>query len=106
MAIKPCWLFLQDHLINAQFVDNSLVGKPDYLAVSSEAVNSSYIGAISLWHKDSQVEVTCNEMGKMSGTQHTAKAMRRTPNVALRLQFLQKPKIIRSLLQVHTNAVH
>ena len=58
---------MQDHLINAQFKNNSLIGKPDYLAVSSEAENSSYIGAVALWHKDNRIEVFCDELGRMSG---------------------------------------
>lgn len=58
---------MQDHLINAQFANNSLIGKPDYLAVASEAENSSYISAIALWHKDNKIEVFSDELGRMSG---------------------------------------
>ena len=58
---------MQDHVLNARFTNNSLIGKPDYLAVASEAENSSYIGAIALLHKDNKIEVLGDEMGKMSG---------------------------------------
>lgn len=58
---------LQNYLINARFIDNRPKDKPAGILVASEAEHSSFIGAVSLWHGDTRVEVSCDDYGKMSG---------------------------------------
>ena len=58
---------LQDHQVNALFVDNYPADKAETISTISKAENSSFIGAIALWHKDTKVQVSSDELGRITG---------------------------------------
>jgi hypothetical protein len=57
---------VQDHLINAEFVDTELPLESDLVGLVSGVQNSSFIGAIGVQHGEAKVAVASDRDGKLS----------------------------------------
>jgi len=62
---KPA-VIVQDHLINAEFVDTELPSESDLVGLVTEVQNSSFIGVIGVQHGEAKVVVASDRDGMLS----------------------------------------